>query len=111
MRFRTMNIDSLLGRARRAQYRFESQAAGLSGLLELALDAESSGRPSPLIRRLQAIVEAGEKLFGRAGPSLKRQSPLSRRKGRPRKKMLAKRRKRTKPARRVYWSAYPSGQC
>jgi hypothetical protein len=48
MRFETANIDSLLGRARRVQYRYEAQAAQLNGLLELALDAESSGRPVPV---------------------------------------------------------------
>ena len=99
MPFKTMNIDSLLGRARRAQYRYEAKAAQLNGLLELALDAEASGRPvpSPVIRQLQAIVEADEKLFGRSSPFLKRQSPFSKGKTQPRKKMLAKRRKRIKP--------------
>jgi hypothetical protein len=77
MRFETTNIDSLLGRARRVQYRYEAQAAQWNGLLELALDAESSGRPlpSPVICRLQAIVEAWKKVFGRSGLSLKRRRP------------------------------------
>jgi len=96
MRFKTTNIDSLLGRARRAQYRYEAQAAQLSGLLELALDAEASGRPvpSPVIRQLETIVEAAEKLSGRSGLSPKRQNRFSKRHTQPPKKMLAKRRKR-----------------
>lgn len=99
MRFETTNIDSLLGRARRAQYRYEARAAQLNGLLELALDAEASGRrvPSPVIRRLQAIVEAAEKLFGRSGLPSRRQSLILKRKRS--KKMLVKRRKRTRPPR------------
>jgi hypothetical protein len=101
MRFKTTNIDSLLGRARRVQYRHEARAAQLNGLLELALDAEASGRPvpSPVIRQLQAIVEADEKLSGRSGPVAKRRSRFSKRKTPPRKGMPAKRRKRAKPAR------------
>lgn len=87
MRFKTTTIDSLLGRARRAQYRYEAQASQLHGLLELALDAEASGRPvpNPVIRQLEAIVEAGEKHFDRSGLLLK--------------KWPAKRRKRVKPRR------------
>lgn len=82
MRFQTTTIDSLLGRARRVQYRYEARAARLNGLLELALDAEASGRPvpSPVLRQLQAIVEADEKLSDRPGP-------------------VPKRRKRARPAR------------
>lgn len=100
MLLRTTNIDSLLGRARRAQYRYEAQAAQLNGLLELALDAEASGRPvpSPVIRQLQTIVEAAEKLSGRPGLFPKRQSLFSKRNTQA-KKMLAKRRKRIKPSR------------
>jgi hypothetical protein len=88
MRLKTTNIDSLLGRARRAQYRYEALAAQLKGLLELALDAEASGRPvrSPIIRQLEAIVEADEKLSGKTAMFAKRIAP-------------ARRRKRVKPSR------------
>lgn len=101
MRFKTTNIDSLLGRARRAQYRYEAQAAQLNGLLELALDAEASGRPvpSPVIRSLQAIVEGAEKLSGRSGLFPKRQSLFSKRRTKLPKNMPAKRRMRVKPSR------------
>jgi hypothetical protein len=100
MRFKTTNIDSLLGRARRAQDRYQAQAAQLNELLEVALDAEASGRPvpSPVIRQLLAIVETDEKLFGRSRLRLKRQSVFSKRKTQP-PKMAAKRRKRAKTPR------------
>jgi hypothetical protein len=100
MRFKTANIDSLLGRARRAQDRYQAQAAQLNELLEVALDAEASGRPVPslVVRQLLAIVETDEKLFGRSALRLKRQSLFSKRKTQP-PKMAAKRRKRAKTPR------------
>jgi hypothetical protein len=101
MPFRITNIDSLLGRARRAQHRYETRAAQLNGLLELALDAEASGKPvpNPVIRQLQSIVETDEKLFNGPDLSPKRQSPFSKRKTQRTKKVPAKGRKRERPLR------------
>jgi len=100
MRLKTTNIDGLLGRARRAQYRYETQAAQLNGLLELALDAEASGRPvpNPVIRRLETIVEAAETLSGGSRLFPKRQIRFSKSDTQPPTKMPAKRRKRVEPS-------------
>jgi hypothetical protein len=101
MRLKTTNIDSLLGRARRAQYRYEALSAQLKGLLELAFDAEASGRPvgSPIIRQLEAIVEADEKLSGEPGMFPKRRSLFPKRKTQGPKVAPPRRRKRVKPSR------------
>jgi hypothetical protein len=96
MRLKTTNIDSLLGRARRAQYRYEALATQLKGLLELAFDAEASGRPvgSPIIRQLEAIVEADEKLSDESAMFPKRRGLFSKRKTQGPKSTPATRRKR-----------------